>query len=183
MWVPQNRKQSICFLLRNSSVYTRLPITHSVRPPKFCINYGYEMLLGGLHISKSIWQQQANRMNYSKLERERESTKTTKTVLFPLALEHQGKKNVAWPREGPSCVVNWFTYLGLRGWCIETKFPIKQTRTTISQPRTNCVSSVELLGAAYYKELKNGLYCSLFNLSNSFQILTTVDSGSSIQSC
>ena len=42
-------------------------------------------------------------MNYSKLEigneaASRESTKRTKTVLFPLALEHQGKKN--WRGQG-----------------------------------------------------------------------------------
>jgi len=111
----------ISFLLRNSSVYSLLPITHSVRPPKFCIK--------------------------SRL-------KELKQYSFRWLLNIRGKKKFAWPREGPSCVVNYkFTYLGLQGWCIETKFPIKQTRTTISQPRTNCVSSVELLGTAYYKVL------------------------------
>ena len=34
----------------------QFPIMHSVCPPKFCINYCCEMLLGGLHIPKSISQ-------------------------------------------------------------------------------------------------------------------------------
>jgi len=35
----------------------QLSVMHSVCPPKFCINYCCEILLGGLHIPKSIPQQ------------------------------------------------------------------------------------------------------------------------------
>ena len=35
----------------------QLSITHSVCPPKFCINYCCEILLRGLHVPKSILQQ------------------------------------------------------------------------------------------------------------------------------
>ena len=38
-------------------LYFRIPHNTLCLPPKFCINYCFQMLLGTLHIPKSIWKQ------------------------------------------------------------------------------------------------------------------------------
>ena len=40
-----------------SILYFRIPHNTLCLPPKFCINYCFQMLLGTLHIPKSIWKQ------------------------------------------------------------------------------------------------------------------------------
>ena len=42
------------YIEKNPILYFRIPHNTLCLPPKFCINYSFQMLLGAMHIPKSI---------------------------------------------------------------------------------------------------------------------------------